>query len=54
MIETERLLIRPFQQGDYLDLFEYLSRPETYAFEPRGSNHTGPSKGTGRGALDAG
>jgi RimJ/RimL family protein N-acetyltransferase len=34
MIETERLLIRQFQQGDYLDLFEYLSRPETYIFEP--------------------
>ena len=34
MIETERLLIRRFVPSDAADLFEYLSLPETYRFEP--------------------
>lgn len=34
MIETERLLIRRFMPTDAADLFEYLSLPETYCFEP--------------------
>lgn len=34
MIETERLLIRPFNIDDGDDLFEYLSLPETYKYEP--------------------
>jgi len=34
MIKTERLLIRKFQEEDSEDLFEYLSLPETYLFEP--------------------
>lgn len=34
MIETERLLIRRFKPSDAADLFEYLSLPETYRFEP--------------------
>lgn len=33
-IETERLIIRPFRPGDWRDLLEYLSLPETYVFEP--------------------
>jgi ribosomal-protein-alanine N-acetyltransferase len=34
MLETERLIIRPFSRNDYQDLYEYLSLPETYHFEP--------------------
>lgn len=34
MIETKLLIIRRFKDSDYLDLHEYLSRPEIYAFEP--------------------
>jgi [ribosomal protein S5]-alanine N-acetyltransferase len=34
LIETERLLIRKFMPSDAADLFEYLSLPETYRFEP--------------------
>lgn len=34
MIETERLEIRRFQERDWQDLFQYLSLPEIYAFEP--------------------
>jgi [ribosomal protein S5]-alanine N-acetyltransferase len=34
MINTSRLLIRPFQEQDYSSLFEYLSNPSTYRFEP--------------------
>jgi RimJ/RimL family protein N-acetyltransferase len=34
MINTPRLLIRPFTPDDADDLYEYLSDPETYEFEP--------------------
>jgi ribosomal-protein-alanine N-acetyltransferase len=34
MIETKRLFIRPFEPSDCSDLFEYLSKPETFVFEP--------------------
>lgn len=34
MIETERLRIRKFLPSDAADLFEYLSLPEIYRFEP--------------------
>ena len=34
MLSTERLIIRPFLESDYRDLYEYLSLPETYRFEP--------------------
>lgn len=34
MIETERLIIRKFMPSDAVDLFEYLSLPEIYRFEP--------------------
>ena len=34
MIETDRLLIRSFKASDYLDLYEYLSNPDVYRFEP--------------------
>ncbi len=34
MIETSRLLIRPFKKTDAQDLFDYLSLPITYVFEP--------------------
>jgi ribosomal-protein-alanine N-acetyltransferase len=34
MIETKRLLIRRFSPEDYRDLFEYLSEPDVYAYEP--------------------
>ncbi len=33
-IQTERLIVRPFRPDDWRDLLEYLSLPETYAFEP--------------------
>jgi [ribosomal protein S5]-alanine N-acetyltransferase len=33
-LETERLIVRAFKAEDAADLFEYLSLPETYAFEP--------------------
>jgi RimJ/RimL family protein N-acetyltransferase len=36
MLTTERLLIRPFQKSDYIDLNEYLSRKEIYRFERGG------------------
>lgn len=34
MIETKRLVIRPFDVSDYNGLYEYLSDPVTYVFEP--------------------
>lgn len=34
MIETERLIIRHFNETDDGDLFEYLSLPQTYIYEP--------------------
>lgn len=34
MLNTERLVIRPFQEDDYKDLHEYLSLEETYRYEP--------------------
>ncbi len=34
MIETKRLVIRRFSPDDYVDLYEYLSEPAVYAFEP--------------------
>ena len=34
MIDTPRLLIRPFQEQDGHALFEYLSDPSVYRFEP--------------------
>lgn len=34
MIETNRLIIRRFDPSDYSDLYEYLSLPVTYTFEP--------------------
>jgi RimJ/RimL family protein N-acetyltransferase len=34
MINTSRLLIRQFQEQDYRSLFEYLSNPIIYRFEP--------------------
>lgn len=34
MITTSRLLIRQFQEQDYPSLFEYLSNPSIYRFEP--------------------
>ena len=34
MIETQRLIVRPFRDDDYHDLCEYLSDPVVYAFEP--------------------
>ena len=34
IIETDRLLIRNFEPSDASDLFDYLSLPEIYSFEP--------------------
>jgi [ribosomal protein S5]-alanine N-acetyltransferase len=34
VLETERLLIRKFDANDWQDLYEYLSLPEIYRFEP--------------------
>lgn len=34
MLETDRLIVRPFRESDYADIFEYLSLEETYQFEP--------------------
>jgi RimJ/RimL family protein N-acetyltransferase len=34
MLTTERLFIRPFQENDYQDLYEYLSLKEIYRYEP--------------------
>jgi ribosomal-protein-alanine N-acetyltransferase len=34
LIETNRLLIRQFIPSDYNDLYEYLSDPVTYIYEP--------------------
>lgn len=34
IVETERLLVRPFKDSDQHDLCDYLSLPETYEFEP--------------------
>lgn len=34
MIETDRLILRRFSEGDFSDLFEYLSDPEVVKFEP--------------------
>jgi len=34
MIHTTRLIVRPFQPEDYPSLYEYLSDPSVYLFEP--------------------
>ena len=34
ILETERLLLRPFQIDDWQDLYEYLSIPDVLHFEP--------------------
>ena len=34
MLETERLIIRKFLIQDWLDVYDYLSLPEIYLFEP--------------------
>ena len=31
-IETERLILRPFQEGDAEDVFEYLKEPAVNCF----------------------
>jgi RimJ/RimL family protein N-acetyltransferase len=36
MLVTARLIIRPFLESDYQDLYEYLSLEETYRFERGG------------------
>ena len=33
MIETERLILRPFVEGDANDLYEYLNKPIVRCFE---------------------
>ena len=33
MIETQRLILRPFNQNDAADLFEYLHEPTVHCFE---------------------
>ena len=32
MIETERLILRPFIESDYEDVFEYLNEPQVHCF----------------------
>lgn len=34
MLTTERLIIRPFLENDYKDLYEYLSLKEVFRWEP--------------------
>jgi len=34
VIITERLIIRQFNENDYIDLYEYLSDKQTYKYEP--------------------
>ena len=34
MLETDRLIVRPFRESDHNDLYEYLSLEETYRYEP--------------------
>ena len=34
MIETNRLFIRPFVSADFNDMYEYLSDPSIYVYEP--------------------
>jgi ribosomal-protein-alanine N-acetyltransferase len=34
LIETKRLFVRPFEPADYRDIYEYISDPVTYLFEP--------------------
>ena len=34
MLSTERLIVRPFLEDDYKDLYEYLSLKETFQYEP--------------------
>ena len=34
MISTKRLMIRPFTARDAADLYEYLSNPTIYSYEP--------------------
>ena len=36
MLDTEHLIVRPFLESDYQDLYEYLSLEETYRFERGG------------------
>jgi RimJ/RimL family protein N-acetyltransferase len=33
-LKTKRLIIRNFAENDYMDLYEYLSDPHTYIYEP--------------------
>lgn len=37
MIETERLILRPFIESDYKDVFEYLNEPMQYS--KKNGNH---------------
>ena len=34
IVETERLILRRYQESDLMDLYEYLSDPQVVAFEP--------------------
>ena len=34
-IETERLILRPFAEGDEKDVFEYLENPNAEKFQPK-------------------
>ncbi len=36
MLTTKRMIVRPFLESDYQDLYEYMSREETYRFERGG------------------
>ena len=34
MLETDRLIVRPFRKSDHNDLYRYLCLEETYRYEP--------------------
>ena len=34
ILETERLILRRYREGDLQDLYEYLSDPEVVRYEP--------------------
>ena len=43
-MDTKRLIIRRFRAGDWIDLHEYLSQPETVKYEPYGVFAEGESR----------
>ena len=56
VIETERLILRPFKEGDEIDVFEYLEEPAVNCFIDMmlGSGGKGHSESGKKGQFQPG